>query len=114
MRGIGYVEFLSCQKEIDELLSKGYTISAIHRKLYNEKKITIGVKRFYAILSKKGIKKLSLKQLKIAKDIFNNDINKNLSHNYLTPIQKSNDESNLPTDQEDDFVIIRKPKDEIF
>lgn len=119
MRGIGYVEFLSCQEEIEDLLKRGYTISAIHRKLYEDKKITIGVKRFYAILSKKGIKRKPLKQLKISKDIFNKDANKDKNiksplQNHLPTTYNQNDESKLTTDQEDEFGIIRKTRDELF
>ena len=102
-----------------DLLKKGYTISAIHRKLYEDKKITIGVKRFYAILSKKEIKRTPLKQLKISKDIFNKDANKdnnikNSFQSHLSTIYNKNDESKLSVDQEDEFGIIRKPEDEVF
>ena len=78
MRGIGYVEFLSVQKEIEKLLKEGHTISAIYRKLYTDKKITIGIKRFYAILSKRGLKKASMNQLKISKDDLNKIITDNI------------------------------------
>ncbi len=118
MRGIGYVEFLSVQKEIEKLLKEGHTISAIYRKLYTDKKITIGIKRFYAILSKRGLKKASMNQLKISKDVFNTsekkDKNqKSLSHHTI-PIHVNHDDQQLSAETDDSFGIIKKSNDEVF
>jgi hypothetical protein len=107
-RGHGTREVIACLDEIQDMLNKGYTISAIYRKLHHdEKKITIGIKRFYAILSKKGLKKVSMKQLKIQKDILNQPVKNNIYQ----------DISKIPAAQEnknDGFTIIKKPEDEVF
>ena len=113
MRGIGYVEFLSCQKEINDLLNMGYTISSIHKKLYEEKKITIGVKRFYAILHKKGMKKVSLQQLKIPREMFNESVSneynqRNLTHNNHILSLAYPDESSLSSEQDKPLFDLKK------
>ena len=113
MRGIGYVEFLSCQKEINDLLNMGYTISSIHKKLYEEKKIIIGVKRFYAILHKKGMKKVSLQQLKIPREMFNESVSneynqRNLTHNNHILSLAYQDESSLSSEQDKPLFDLKK------
>ena len=64
-RGYGYREVLANKLEIQDFLNKGYTMSAVYRMLVEEKKITVCLQRFHAILAKLGIRKISLKQLKL-------------------------------------------------
>lgn len=64
-KGIGYREFLACRDGIQEYLNKGYNISSIHSILFEQGKITFGRKWFYAVLTKFGMQKIKLNQLRL-------------------------------------------------
>ncbi len=49
MKGKGYVEFIANIDEIKDLADRGYSITAIHENLYNEKKITVLYKQFWKL-----------------------------------------------------------------
>ena len=55
--GMGYVEFLSLKKEIEAMLSDGYRIAAIYRKLVSGKKITMSYTTFSRYVSGRYLKK---------------------------------------------------------
>lgn len=139
MSGHGDREFFSCRDEIIDSLNKGYPIVEVYRTLKGAKKITIGEKRFYAILSKYGVKKRELNQLlllgegdtmdkyyekQLVKD------KKSLRKNARQPCAlldwgAHGSTNNLPAirgeslpasfeEEDEDFGIIRTPEDKLF
>ena len=69
-RGYGFQEVLSNSVEIQGFLDKGHTVAAAYRKFSEEKKITVCLQRFHAILSKFGIRRKALEQLKLPSEIW--------------------------------------------
>ncbi len=111
------------------MLNKGYSIVSIYRILADEKKITISDKRFYAILSKYGVRKRKLPQQQLIGDCTAMDkdqVEQELKSMEWVPRnrqQRKGRTENLPVPRagsqptaKDDsgFGIIKKTEDEVF
>lgn len=89
-RGWAKVEFLACKQEIEQLLQQGYSITAIHRSLQEDGKISMSQPRFHSLVRYYKLSIASVKKLILGKDIELDYLKKSSVANKPTNVQSQN------------------------